>query len=231
MRRAYNSIDNLEDENGDLKSEPTKLKNIVTNYFRNLFSSSGQSNMEEVIACIEPRVSEAMNAHLCAPYTRGKVEQALHQMHPHKAPGPDGMNAFFFQRFWHIVGDDVTAAVLAILEGHPIPLGLNHTFVSLIPKKPKLTVMGDFRPISLCNVVYKLLTKVITNHLKVILNSIVSDSQSAFTLGRLITDNILTAFEIFHAMNIDTSVKGHMAIKLDMIRLTIVWNGPFSQGP
>jgi len=76
--------------------------------------------------------------------------------------------------------------------------------------------MGDFRPISLCNVVYKLITKVITNQLKVILNNIVLDLQSAFTPGRLIINNILIAFEIFHTMSIDTSVRGYMAIKLDM---------------
>jgi len=137
MRRALNFIDSLKNENGVQQTDPSKLRHIVTNLFGNLFLSLGLSHMEEALGCIEPRVSEAMNDWLCAPYTRREVEQALHQMHQHKVPCPDGMNAFFFQRFWHIMGDDLSAVVLAILEGHPIPPSLNHTFVALIPKKPK----------------------------------------------------------------------------------------------
>jgi len=159
-----------------------------------------------------------MNDVLCAPYTKTEVEGALHQMHPHKAPGPDGMNALFYHKFWGVVGDDVSNAVLDILHGHSIPPSMNHTFVTLIPKKPKPTAMTDFRPISLFSVIYKLVTKVITNRLKRILPNIVSDSQSAFIPGRLITDNIIAAFELFHAMKGDNNKHGSMAIKLDMAK-------------
>ena len=137
-------------------------------------------------------------------------------MNPNKAPGPDGFNALFYQKYWSVVGDEVIAAVLSILQGHAIPPGLNHTHVALIPKKPNPSAMGDFRPISLCNVIYKLVTKVLSNRLKPLLATTVSKSQSAFTLEKLITDNIIVAYEIFHAMCGDNSVGGAMAIKLDI---------------
>ena len=105
-----------------------------------------------------------------------EVDQALAQMHPHKAPGPDGMNPFFYQKFWDTIGNDVSATVLAILHGHPIPPELNRTFVALIPKKPKPESILEFRPISLCNVAYKLVTKVIANRLKPLLPNIISDT-------------------------------------------------------
>jgi len=104
-------------------------------------------------------------------------------MHPHKAPGPDGMNPFFYQKFRHVIGDDVSAAVISILQGHPSLPAPNHTFVTLIPKKHKPDSISDFRPISLCNVIYKLVTKVTANQLKPLLPDIISDTQGAFVQG------------------------------------------------
>ena len=172
--------------------------------------------MEVVLNAITPRVTPQMKNSLCMAYTQTEVEIALRQMGPHKAPGPDGMNPFFYQRYWATIGDDVVAAVLAILNGHAIPPKLNHTHVALIPKKPSPTHILEFRSISLCNVAYKLVTKVIVNRLNPILPHIISETQGAFTQGRLITYNILIAFETFHAMRLDTSRQGAMAIKLDM---------------
>ena len=139
-------------------------------------------------------------------------------MHRSKAPGPDGLNPFFYQKYWHIVRGDVTKAVLGVLNRNLLPQGLNHTHVVLIPKKQNPIETADYRPISLFNVLYKLITKAITNRLKEILSSIISVNQSAFTPGRLITDNILVSFEVFHSMNGQTGASGSMAIKLDMAK-------------
>ena len=108
------------------------------------------------------------------------------------------------------------AAILVVLNGPSIPPKLNHTFMALIPKKPNALSMSDFRSISLCNMIYKLVTTVLSTRLKTWLPAIISDTQSTFTPERLITDNILITYELFHAMHRDGKVGGAMAIKLDM---------------
>jgi len=162
------------------------------------------------------RVTHDMNEAFAQPYTKIEVETALNQMHPHEAPGLNGMNLYFFQKFWDTVSNGVSAIVLAIIDGHLIPPRLNHTFVALIPKKPRLDSIQKYHPVSLCKVIYKLVKKVIVNRYKLILPNIISDTQSAFIQGKLIIDNILIAFEIFHAMKGDGRTNGDMVVKLDI---------------
>lgn len=88
--------------------------------------------------------------------------------------------------------------VISILEGHSNIESINSTRLVLIPKIKSPLSFSDYRPISLCNVIYKLVSKVLANRLKKILPAILSVNQSAFTPGRLITDNALVAFEVFH---------------------------------
>ena len=141
----------------------------------------------------------------------------MKQMAALKAPGPDGMPPVFYQSYWHVVGLDVSTAVLSCLNQGKIPPSLNHTYVALIPKTKNPERVTEYRPISLCNVIYKLISKVLANRLKKLLPNVISDTQSAFVPGRLITDNILIPFETLHHMhNQRTGKVGSMALKLDM---------------
>ena len=123
-------------------------------------------------------------------------------MGPTKAPRSDGMNALFYQKFWHIVGNRVTDAVLDFLHSSNMEPDVNYTHIVLIPKVKKPEKMADFKPISLCNVIYKIISKVLENRFKLILLQLISPTQSAFVLGCLITDNVLVVYETLHAMHI-----------------------------
>ena len=115
------------------------------------------------------------------------------------------------------MGNDVTSIVLNALNSGVVHESLNSTFISPIPKIKNPKKVSDFRPISLCNVIYKLISKVLVNRLKLVLPNIVSHSQSAFLLGRLIMDNVLVAFETLHYLKRKTKGKlGFMALKPDM---------------
>lgn len=116
-----------------------------------------------------------------------------------------------------MIGTSLVNSVLQILRTGEMPNGLNDTFICLIPNVNCPQKITEFCPISLCNVVYKLVSKVLANRLKKILPEVISESQSAFVPGRQITDNVLVAFETMHCIDQRRKgKKGLMAIKLDM---------------
>ena len=138
-------------------------------------------------------------------------------MGPTKVPGLDGLNVFFYQNFWHVVGDSVATVVLDYLNSSIMVPVINHTHILPIPKVKSPKKMFDFRPISLCNVIYKIISKILANRLKQILPNIISSTQSAFVPGRLITNNVLVAYETLHTMHSwKKGKKGSLALKLDI---------------
>jgi hypothetical protein len=217
-RKKLNKIVKLKREDGVVVEEQEAMKEVATNYFSNLFSSSSSGvRVEELLCHVDTRVTQNMNEMLCKEYTSEEVTEALQSIGDLKAPGPDGMHSIFYKKFWEVVGEKVTSEVLGVLNGGPMPEDWNDTCVVLIPKINCPEDMKDFRPISLCNVVYKLISKIIANRLKQILPEIISPNQSAFVPGRLITDNILLAYECTHFMkNKYRGKEGYAAIKLDM---------------
>lgn len=115
-----------------------------------------------------------------------------------------------------MVGGDITSGVLQALNSAQFLDSLNHTNIVLISKKKNSDVVADYRPIFLCNVLYEIV-EVLANRLKGILPNIISSTQSAFVLGRLITNNVLIAYEVMHYLNKEKKVKNaHMFLKLDM---------------
>ena len=148
-------------------------------------------------------------------FTREEVEAAMKQMEPITAPGPNGMPPLFYQSFWSTVGEDVCSAVLDCLQNCKIPPIINHTHIALIPKVKSPEKISEYRPISLCSVIYKLVSKVLANRLKSILPSVISEKPKCFP--GWYTDNILMAFETLHYMKHHHNGKsGFMALKLDM---------------
>ena len=141
-----------------------------------------------------------MNNTLLQQYMPDEVKRALFHMHPSKSPGPDGMSPFFFQKYWHRMGNDVTTAIFSVLNSGHMLHKMNYTHIVLIPQYNDLKNVSDYQPISLGNVVSRIVSKLLANWLKLILPNVISDSQSVFVPNRLIIDNIIVAFEVLHRM-------------------------------
>jgi hypothetical protein len=217
-RKRRNYVRRLIDDSGGVV-EGKHLKMFITNQYQNLFSSQAGDHVQvnAVLNCVRRRVTQDMNEMLLAPFTGEEVRVALESIGDLKAPGTDGMPAIFYKRFWSLLGNQVKAEVLAVLNGGEMPQGWNDTIIVLIPKTRSPEKLKDLRPISLCNVLYKLISKVLANRLKAVLPEIISPSQSAFVPGRMITDNVLLAYELTHHLNSKRKgAVGVAAIKLDM---------------
>jgi hypothetical protein len=158
-----------------------------------------------------------MNEGLIPTTTNKKFKDAPFQMFPTKESGPDGIPAHFSAPFGFIWRGGHSDHV-RVLRGEDDPTSFNKKYIALIPKVAKKPEeLGQFLPTSLCNVIYKIASKVLANRLRHVLPSIISDEQSTFVPGRLITDNIVATYECLHFMKRNKAVKHRFyALKLDM---------------
>lgn len=203
LRRWRNKIVSLKNENGDWFYDESRVKSMVQEYFTLLYQDE---TIEE--AKVQPEIPYGISTEfssddwqmLTRRYTRSKIDEVIKSMGSLKAPGPDGFQAIFYQKQWELIKPNVYDMVLDVLEGKGLPATVNETFLVLIPKIDRHENPAHFRPISLCNVAYKIITKAIVNRIKPILPLITSVSQASFIPGRQITDNIVIVQEIIHTL-------------------------------
>eukprot|EP00253_Pinus_taeda_P015050 PITA_15050 len=143
-----------------------------------------------------------------------EVEEAMAQIKDGKAPGPDGFTANFFHEFWELVSTEVWELVEESRTMHWILPSLNSTFLALIPKGAESNTPDKYRPIALCNIIYKLISKVLANRLKPILPLLISQEHIGYVEGRQIMDGIILSNEVIHSLKL--LKKPGMILKLDL---------------
>ncbi|PNX57454.1 ribonuclease H, partial [Trifolium pratense] len=189
---------------------------VAKDYFNELFHKQN-SVRDPVISVISTTILESDNEQLTAPFTKEEFKEALFSMQSDKCPGPDGFNPGFYQHFWNLCSNDIFHECCSWLNTGQLPAMLNMTNIALIPKGEVQKCMKDWRPIALCNVLYKMVSKVLANRLKGVLDKCISNNQSAFVPGRSILDNAMVAIELVHFMKSKTRGKmGNVALKLDI---------------
>ena len=157
---------------------------MLVTYFKGQYletnSKSVDQLMEDLATIPIPKIDQQQKDLLECPVTDSEIERAVHQLSPHKAPGPDVIPALFYQEFWSIVKQDILNSTHAFFHSSSLLKSLNQTFLTLIPKVQFPDDVSQFRPISLCNVVYKIISKIMVDRLKPLIDKLITPYQNAF---------------------------------------------------
>ncbi|XP_022575814.1 uncharacterized protein LOC111215880 [Brassica napus] len=201
---------------GDSNTEE-QISDVICNYYTNLFTATTSDGAQIVQEALKPCITEKQNQRLIRDPTPKEIKEANFALNPDKAPCPDGFSASFFQANWEITGPSVIREIQQFFQTGSLAKTVNHTYVRLIPKHLDAKRAEDYRPIALCNIYYKIISKLLALRLKEVLNSVISENQSAFIPGRVITDNVLITHEVLHYLkSSEATQQCSMAVKTDM---------------
>ncbi|XP_010445339.1 PREDICTED: uncharacterized protein LOC104727990 [Camelina sativa] len=216
-RKAINNISVLESEQGDAIYEEQEIVDTISSYYQELFTSTARTRSTTVRDALTPCITEAMNEELLKIPSPTEVKNACFDIHPDKVPGPDGFSASFYQPNWDTLSGKVTTEIQDFFTSGSLPAHSNHTHVRLIPNITSPKRVADYRPIALCSIFYKIIAKIISKRLQSILQTCISQNQSAFVPGRAITDNVLITHEALHYLKQSMAQERvYLAVKTDM---------------
>ncbi|XP_021835103.2 uncharacterized protein [Spinacia oleracea] len=195
-----------------------------TSLFHQSSTSDNRTPVNKEVVQQGPVCLDHHKAILNAPYTADEVKKALFSIQGIKAPGPDGFGSYFYKDAWHIVGDEVIAAILDMLQQGRILKEVNHTVITLIPKTKCPKDVSEFRPISCCNTIYKCITKVLCGRLRQVLPDLIMENQGGFVHGRYIVHNIMVVQDLVRHCG-RKGVKPSCLMKIDLQKAydTVDW--------
>lgn len=184
IRRKRKQILKIKDDNGFwFDNDEQNISYVFVSSFKKRFSLSSSPSLADIQECISVIyhcISVEDNAKLLAPVNLEEINIALYQIGPLKAPGPDGIHATFYHTYWPQLKDVLFAMVTDFFQNKSSLSIMNHTNIALIPKCDNLDMVTDFRPISLCNVSYKIISKVIVNRFRPLLAKCISQNLGGF---------------------------------------------------
>ena len=217
MKRE-NSFSVIEDANGKMVYKEGQISSMIVGYYKKLFTSVGRVGLEIVDEALVPKIFAEENESLITVLNAIEIKDAIFSVHADIDSGPDGFSASFFHTNWEtIIADIVTESIHQFFTSGIMQPKVNDTFIRLIPKIQNPQAVSDYRPIALCNVYYKIILKILTKRMQPLLFHVISENQSAFVLGRAISDNVLITHEVIHYLKTSKAKQRvFMVVKTDM---------------
>lgn len=196
---------------------PEKIKQAFLEYYMKLLGSESVSKatVSRTIVNQGSMLNEAQQTSLCREFTREDVKVAPFAIDDNKVVGPDGFSSGFFMKTWSIIGSDIIAAVLDFFHTGKLLKQVDATTLCLIPKCEQADDVTKYRPIACCNVMYKIISKMICSRLKCGLLAIMKPVQSAFIENRIIMHNIFLCQDIMKNY-LRKSLPARCTIKVDL---------------
>lgn len=215
-KHSTNKIFRIWDE-GTCITSPTLIQQSGADYFQKLLTGDPIVLAKPDFSDFRPLITDRENDILVDLPSLDEVSSVVFSISKDSAAGPDGFSSAFYQSCWEFIKHDVLNAVVDFFQGAPMPQGFTATTISLIPKVEGAQRWADFRPISLCNVSNKIISKLLYSRLSHLVGRLISPNQSGFIPVRNIADNILLAQELTHSLNLPTR-GGNVILKLDMAK-------------
>ncbi|XP_054784688.1 uncharacterized protein LOC129291401 [Prosopis cineraria] len=216
MRRRKNKVLALKNEAGRLVEDEKELQDLISQYFKHPFlnDDSSKANLRTKVSF--PALDNSISNRLAEIPSKEEIRKAIFSIGPYKASGFDGFAPIFFQSNWETIREAMCKFVTEVFQRKLKLIEANKTLISLILKRDKSNLLSHFRPISLCSVHYKYITKIITHRLKSCMDNLISPFQANFISGKHIQDNIIIGQEIMHFMRKSRRKQGFFVMKIDL---------------
>lgn len=207
------------------------MESFIGNYFQSAYLHPNEPSVDHIMHHLDsldlPKISISEGQSLDRPFSNEEILEAVNQLKSFKASGPDGIPAEFFHKFWDTIKDDICVLIKDFQHVSFLLKEFNNTYISLIPKCQNPEVVSHFRPIGLCNTIYKIIAKILVNRLQPLIGNWIAPNQNGFLKGLQIADNILLASELMQYIHKAKKAKTFWcALKLDMSKAydKLGWN-------
>lgn len=228
MRNSYNAVRSFNLVDGIIITDPIAMSNLSITHFQSILSPADLEPLSITMDWFQNlsdfKCNSTLVRSLCNVPTQEEITKALMKLNPNKAPGPYGLTSGFFKAAWNTVGSELIEVISNFFVTGFLPLSTNETILALVPKSPGASAVSDYRHVSCCNTVYKVISKLLVHRLKPLLPDFIVPNQTAFVKGRLLVENTVLASKIVQGYHKDKNPR-RIAIKVDVAEVfdTVCW--------